>query len=269
MGKLMFGWDEQIECIQPIGVKGHDGEALCLAYKTSKLFVGAGVYLRDDGYVLGVVSKHGSFYPLPDGAKVKAWQAEGMLPDPLPGYSVPFIEYAFGYSLWIVLAGVVAWALVQRALTKRRHASYATTPVSLGPPQLETDGDRFITSTASAMMHPGEQLQQQAWAPQSPENLSHCYYVALTSERLLLFHAKRGAFKPVLETTGVEEIPRAAILGASELSHEITLRLSGGVLVLAIPQSQKHFTNQQVFVRDVPRLLAAARIVAPGAPAVA
>ncbi len=36
MGKLMFGKDETIACIQPITLKGAEGEGLCLAYKTSK-----------------------------------------------------------------------------------------------------------------------------------------------------------------------------------------------------------------------------------------
>ncbi len=259
MGTLMFGWDEQIECIQPVQIQGSDGEALCLAYKTSKLFIGAGVYLRDDGYVLRDATKSKSYYPWPDAAKVKQWQTTGKLPDPLPAYSIPFFEYAFGYSLWVIIAGIVAWTLIQRARTRRRHARDAATPVSLGPPQLLTDADRFLAQTARAVLREGEQLQHQAFALRSAEEIAHCYYVALTSERVLLFDAKRGAFKPVLETTGMVEIPRSAVAGATESAYTVTLRLAGREIELLVPQSQKHFSNQVVFVRDVPRILSAGK----------
>src|SRR5262245_13042083 len=52
MGTLMFGKDETIECIQHIEQKGPKDESLCLAYKTTKTFVGGGVWLKDDGYVI-------------------------------------------------------------------------------------------------------------------------------------------------------------------------------------------------------------------------
>ena len=70
MGKLMFGWDDKITCIQGVGVKGQDNEPLCLAYKTSKLFVGAGVYLKDEGYVLGDPAQQDRFYPWPEASHV-------------------------------------------------------------------------------------------------------------------------------------------------------------------------------------------------------
>src|SRR3990167_7926762 len=103
MGKLMFGWDDKIECIQSVGLKGENGEALCLAYKTSKLFVGGGVYLKNEGYVLGDPAQRDRYYPWPEAKQVKGWQSSGLLPDPLPGYSIPAIEYGVAYSLWIIV----------------------------------------------------------------------------------------------------------------------------------------------------------------------
>src|SRR5580693_2157252 len=100
---LMFGADESIECITSVTLKGAKGEPLCLAFKTTKVFVGGGVYLKDDGYVLMIVKEHGSYYPMPAADEVESFQAQGLLPSPLPHYKVPIIEYLFGYSLWIVI----------------------------------------------------------------------------------------------------------------------------------------------------------------------
>ncbi|MDP1822469.1 MAG: hypothetical protein Q8L48_04485 [Archangium sp.] len=264
MGKLMFGWDDKIACIQSVGVKGQDDEPLCLAYKTSKLFVGAGVYLKDEGYVLGDPAQKDRFYPWPEQAQVKAWQAEGLLPDPLPGYSIPALEYAFAYSLWLVILVMVAWALGQRALTKRRQARDALIPVSRGPPQVVTEGDKFINQTVTAMLQPGEQVQHQALALRSAEELSHVYFVALTSQRLILISSKRKFRGYVFENAGVEEVPRAQIADVTENAYELTFTLTtGGQFMIVVPRRLKEFSNQQEFVRDVPRLLAAVKAVGP------
>jgi hypothetical protein len=264
MGKLMFGWDDKISCIQPVELKGQDNEPLCLAYKTSKLFVGAGVYLKDEGYVLGDPAQHDRFYPWPEAGQLKKWQSAGLLPDPLPGYSIPAIEYAFAYSLWIIIVGMVAWAMAQRALTKRRQARDALIPVSLGPPKVVTDGDRFITQTVTAMLQPGETLQHQAWALRSAEEVSHAWFVALTSQRLILISSKRKFRGLVLENQGVEEIPRAMITNVTENAYELTFTLtSGGQFLMVVPKSEKDFSNQRAFVRDLPRLLAAVKAAGP------
>lgn len=264
MGKLMFGWDDKITCIQAVGVKGQDDEALCLAYKTSKLFVGAGVYLKDEGYVLGDPAQKDRFYPWPDADQVTGWQTAGLLPQPLPGYSIPAIEYAFAYSLWIIILGMVAWAMAKRALTKRRQAKDALIPVSHGPPNVVTEGDRFLSQTVTAMLRPGETIQHQAWALRSPEELSHAYLAALTSQRLILISTKRKFSGVVLENLGVEEIPRAQIANVTENSYELTFTLTaGGQFLLWVPASEKEFSNQKAFVRDVPRLLAAVKELGP------
>ena len=164
MGKLMFGTDEKIECIQNVGVTGGDGEPLCLAYKTRKVFFGAGVWLHDDGYVLRNATNANSYYPWPDAAQVEKWQSMQLLPVPLPTYSIPWYEYAFGYSLWLIVLALGAWAMFRGWLTKRRHAANALVPVSMGPPKQDTEYDRLISDEAKKHLGDGELLQHQAWA---------------------------------------------------------------------------------------------------------
>lgn len=266
MGKLMFGKDETLTCIQPVTLKGADGESLCLAFKTSKYFVGAGVYLKDDGYVLKATSQKDLYYPMPAPEELKAFQAQGLVPDPLPAYSVPVVEYLFGYSLWIVIAGVVAFERLKSARTKKRKARDAAIPVSFGPPKLQTDGDRFIAQTVAPMLRPGEQVQHQAYGQRdrgdgvmaAAKNVG--LFAVLTNQRLIFVKTKIGAFKPILENHGVEEVPREAIVDAVEEDYLIGFPLNDGTVrtILVVPQ-EKHFTNQQAFLRDVPRILGKAQ----------
>jgi len=268
MGSLMFGKDETLTCVQPVTLKGANDEALCLAYKTSKYFVGAGVYLKDDGYVLKSMASPDTYYQVPEGAELKAFQADGLMPDPLPPYSVPFVEYLFGYSLWILVALVIGFERFKKARTKKRQAEDAATPVSLGPPTITTDGDRFIADTVRPMLRPGEQVQHQAYGQKErPEGVVAAarnvgLFGVLTNQRLMLVKTKIGAFKPILENHGVDEVPREAIFDAVEDDYLITFRLNDGTArsILVAPQ-EKHFSNQRAFIRDVPRLLGKARQV--------
>lgn len=267
MGGMAFGWDETIDCIQDVELKGAEDEPLCVAHKTSKLFVIAGVYVRDDGYVLRKRDDLHSYYPWPDAQQVATWQGSGSLPTPLPSYSVSVADYLFGYSLWLIILGSLVVAGLKRVATRRRQARDAAIPVSLGPPQLNTDADRFIAQTVQPMLTQGERLQHQAWALTEPGAVTHCYYVALTSQRLILFDSKPGAFKPVLEVTGQQEVPRADITEVKESSYELTFTLTEGrSFSFVVPSSEKHFSNQKAFVRDVPRLLSPQRM--PGGVAV-
>lgn len=120
----LFGPDESITCIQDVALKGGKGEPLCLAYKRTIVFVFAGVYVKDDGYVLQPKGEARAYYPLPTATELEGFQAEGLLPRPLPPYSLSAWDYLFGYSLWIVVAGVVAFELVKK-LVQRRNAPQA------------------------------------------------------------------------------------------------------------------------------------------------
>ncbi|TAI47340.1 tetratricopeptide repeat protein [Flagellimonas allohymeniacidonis] len=101
--KGLFGKSERIKRISDVDIKGPNGEDLYLAYKTTSQFFFMGVYMTDDGYVLGVSKNFGTYYPL-DEEKIAAFQASGNLPDPLPDYGIPFTDRLWGFSLWILLA---------------------------------------------------------------------------------------------------------------------------------------------------------------------
>ena len=62
----------------------------------------AGVYLQEEGYVLGIKGDNigRSYYRMPADQKLKDLQLRGLLSDPLPKYSLSVVDYASGYSLW-------------------------------------------------------------------------------------------------------------------------------------------------------------------------
>jgi hypothetical protein len=120
MGQFHFGTSEDISCIVDVPFKDADDQALCLAHKTSTMFVFAGVYMKDDGYVLKII-KDDAYYPLPPADELQALQTQGMLPSPLPKYEIPMAQYFMGYSLWIVIAAVAGFHGV-RALFRRLFA---------------------------------------------------------------------------------------------------------------------------------------------------
>ena len=109
--KFMFGKDEMIHHIQDVTLKGAKDEALYLAFKTTKQFFGLGLYVNDDGYVLGVKGESKRFYKMPTGEQLASFQKRGLLPSPLPKYELSIWEYIFGYSLWLVLAGFALWGV--------------------------------------------------------------------------------------------------------------------------------------------------------------
>jgi len=112
---ILFGVDETIRCIDDVGLVGPADEQLCLAHKTAARIFGGGVYLRDEGYVLGVLEEaddpEPSEYFEISADDITEYQTEGLLPTPLPDYSIPVTDYLWGYSLWIVLAVGIVWAL--------------------------------------------------------------------------------------------------------------------------------------------------------------
>jgi hypothetical protein len=114
-----------IHRIQDIEIKGAKQEALFLGYMTttSKLFAVLGVAVSDHGYVFGMRSDPEHFYPTTQ-AELKSFQERGLLPNPLPAYSLSFVDYLLGYSLWILLVpmlGFAGWSNVKRRRAARRH----------------------------------------------------------------------------------------------------------------------------------------------------
>jgi hypothetical protein len=109
-----FGTDEKMHTIQPT-----KDPKYTLCYKTSIFFFILGCYVKDDGYVLCPVGESKKYIPL-DAAKIQQLQQEGILPTPLPPYSLSFWEYLFGYSNWITLAVVVGFFLIKWARGKAK-----------------------------------------------------------------------------------------------------------------------------------------------------
>jgi hypothetical protein len=99
----MFGTQEDIHKLQDVEVTGQNGEKLYLGYKTSTLYVFAGVYVSDDGYVFGVRDKSDTYISTTP-EEIAKFQGEGLLPNPLPKYSIGIVDLLLGYSLWIILA---------------------------------------------------------------------------------------------------------------------------------------------------------------------
>ena len=117
MGSMLFGFDENIRCISDVELIGPSDEELCIAYKTTARFLGGGIYLKDDGYVLALVPEEGdeatSYFSLTED-EIITYQAEGLLPSPLPSYSIPITDYLWGYSLWIIVAIAIVWSFFPR-----------------------------------------------------------------------------------------------------------------------------------------------------------
>jgi hypothetical protein len=120
MGMMIFGIEEDISCIQDVPLRGPDGEELCLAYKTTIKYIIAGVYLRDDGHVLKIQGSD-AYYPVPTGSELPALQQAGLLPQPLPSYSIPTMKYVDGYFLWIALAFAVAVVSIGQLRSRPRE----------------------------------------------------------------------------------------------------------------------------------------------------
>ena len=68
-----------------------------------------GVYVHDDGYVLGLQSNPKHYVDMPPPDMLADFQKQGTLPDPLPTYHLGVGDYLAGYSLWIVVVPLVGW----------------------------------------------------------------------------------------------------------------------------------------------------------------
>lgn len=117
-GVATFGWSDDITCLTDVELRGQNDEALCLAYKTSIYHAVAPVYLRDDGYVLKVLGD-GSYYPMPDGDALIAFQADGSLPSPLPPYELSVEDYFAGFAVWIIIAVFIVLGVVSSRFKTR------------------------------------------------------------------------------------------------------------------------------------------------------
>ena len=142
---VYFGKGERIKCIQPLNkVKSNEvdngsffkpvkldpltgtpyipPDQLCYKYSI-KYFI-LGVSIHDDGYVLSNGDDYYTYVPL-DQSKIQDLQKDGTLPNPLPTYSLTWMQYAAGYSLWILIALVLfawlAWIGLKAIFNKLRR----------------------------------------------------------------------------------------------------------------------------------------------------
>jgi hypothetical protein len=260
---LMFGPDEKLTCIAPVKLKGGNGEELCIGYKTTKFAVFAPAYLKDDGYVLVVENSAKNYYPLPQGTELAEFQSAGMLPKPLPPYTIPTLEYVFGYLLWIAIGATVLVSWAARALRKRRHESLQTfEPPTTDAPTLRTKTDRWLAEEAKKILESGEAVQHQAYGLDSAANTTgaalsaKACYVLLTNRRLLFIRARVGAFGPLRENRGVETFLRETIETAqADERHLRFVFKDGSVRDFFAEWHERNLSNQKRFLRDVPRLV--------------
>ena len=106
---IIHGHFQDIHKIVDVKLEGKNGDKLFLGYMTESYYIEAGVYIKDEGYILGVEGREGSFYPMPIGKDLKYYQENGLLPNPLPSYNIPIKDYIIGYSMWIILFLVGAY----------------------------------------------------------------------------------------------------------------------------------------------------------------
>jgi hypothetical protein len=273
----MFGREEKLHCIVDVQLLGPKDEALCVAYKTTMYAVFAPAYFHDDGYVLAVRGGGNEYYPMPEGANLATLQASGSLPNPLPVYQIPVLDYAFGYLLWSALAIGIAVNYVGSRFKARRHASLQSNlPPSTAQPELRTKTDRWLADEMKKLLQSGELAQHQAYGldREATSTLGaasvKAMYVVLTDRRLFVVHCRVGAFGPLHENRGVKEYPRTDVAQAtSDERHVRFVFRDGTVLDFFAEWSERRLSNQRRFLRDVPRLLGATvppatRELAPG-----
>jgi hypothetical protein len=267
MGRFSIGHNEELTCLTDVPLKGPNDEALCLARKTSTWFVLAGVYMKDDGYVLKVDGE-AAYIQMPTGEELAGFQAAGMLPTPLTPYTVATREYLIGYSLWIIIAVLlvlnVLYAGARKLLLRLGFLKEddANTPISFGPPELKTDADRFVHEQVRRLLAEGEQVQHQAYALDRDPNASlmgaasaNGFFAVLTNRKLFLVKTRVGAFGPLLENRGVEVLLRRQI-AAEPIENGMVIGVADGSTRTLVVQRTNKLSNQRAFLRDVPRLLA-------------
>ncbi|MEI9902151.1 MAG: TerB family tellurite resistance protein [Hyphomicrobium sp.] len=118
--KLRFGDDETLHVVAPTQL-GTAGKPISLCYKASTYFFVAGVYTTDE-YVLCEGGTSTRYWPMPAAAPLAALQGQGMIPAPLPPYKRDVLDYVVGYSLWLVIAFVVAASYFSRSSSAAQAA---------------------------------------------------------------------------------------------------------------------------------------------------
>ena len=199
---------------------------------------------------------------MPEEPTLSQLQQDGLLPKPLPPYSISTWDYVGGYLLWIVVGFVVVISLYGRSRQRRWKEKEDAIPTSLGPPTIRTQADRFVAELAAKELQPSESVQHQAYVFDRQRTslrsmlMANAFYAVLTSRRLLLFSTRAGLFKPSLKSRGMEAIARDDIASCTVGTGGLVLTLRDrSKRTFFVEMSERHLSNQQAFRRNLPRLL--------------
>jgi hypothetical protein len=260
MGGMMFGTQDEIECLTNHTFAGPHGDQLCLASKISMHFFVAGVGVSDGGYVLKIKDANSFYNTTPE--MLKALQEEGTLPSPLPPYHISTFQYLFGYSLWLIFAVMVVFWGLKKMFGKMEPFLRADVAPTSGPPIVRTDDDRWLTGEIGKTLEPGERLQHLAVcanaAPGTTGSGVKEVYVALTDRRLIAIDAVVGFRGRKRELGAMESWSRDAIVQVQRQELMVIFAFADDTaLRWWVNPWQRKFTNQWLFARDVPKLLGA------------
>jgi len=122
---LYFGTVANIHDVCAVGLKGPHQEPMRLGYRTETKCFLLGYSVRDAGYVLQAAHDTTHYYVLKS-EKIPIYQKQGLLPTPLPPYTLSVRDYAFGYSLWIFLGIACLYQAIRLIVVRQRHSRKRT-----------------------------------------------------------------------------------------------------------------------------------------------
>ncbi len=140
----MFGEEDSFNTLQKITVSAElatelglpaewVGDKTELDSHASTLFVFAGVNITDKGYAIRVIGND-KYWALDDN-QIAVLQERGVLPNPMPSHAIPIIDLLFGYSLWLVIAGVALFYGAKALLfPKKKVDAPSAEPPATEPP---------------------------------------------------------------------------------------------------------------------------------------
>lgn len=118
MAIALFGRQAYLCFLQDIEITGPQGERLALCYKFSIYCFFVPLWLRRDGYVLGIIETNQkgtklwlakTFYPLTS-ETINQYQTSKHLPKPLPHYLITFGDsWPVGVGWIITGVGILIW----------------------------------------------------------------------------------------------------------------------------------------------------------------
>jgi hypothetical protein len=116
-----FGSEDRVRVLQDVNVRGQNGESLYLGYKMTVQNVMLGIYIKRDGYVLGIKGDSKHYYHLPSAQEVERLQRAGLLPNPLPPYRMDFADYLYGFLMWPVALLLTVVSIFLNAAKRARE----------------------------------------------------------------------------------------------------------------------------------------------------